>query len=168
MITLFPCFLSNKNLGTGLLPRSLLSLPLAYLFPKSPRTLHFSEECLGPWMRQVFDFPVGLCTCRFLCLPEISPFLARVHDEAAFPLFCLLWPELLDSTGRFFIRRLYYTFVNKISNFHTGKQINSFFKTNRLTIKALHIGLFRPAVRHTVWDDFINLFTSILSVKVAP
>ena len=52
--------------------------------------------------------------------------------------------------GSFFIRRSYYTFVNRLINLYTLKNSNSFLKSNRPTIKSLCIGLFRPAVRHTV------------------
>ena len=52
--------------------------------------------------------------------------------------------------GRFLIRRFYYTFVNRLSDLHTLKHVNIFIKSNRLTIKALYIGLYRPAVRHTI------------------
>ena len=87
----------NCFLSTGLLPWSLVCLLSVYLVPNSPRHLHSSEECTGPWMRQVFDFPAGLSTCRFLLLPALSPFLGRVHNEAYYPLFCLLLPEQLES-----------------------------------------------------------------------
>ena len=83
----------NFFLGVWLIPWSLVGLLLAYLVPKSPRILHSSEEFPGPWMRQVFDFSGGLSTCSFLHFPELSPFLGIVHDEAYFPLLCLLWPE---------------------------------------------------------------------------
>ena len=59
--------------------------------------------------------------------------------------------------SRFFIRRFYYTFVNRPVDFHTLKHINSFLKRGRLTIKALYIGLFSPYVRHTVKEDFVYL-----------
>ena len=52
--------------------------------------------------------------------------------------------------GRVFIRRLYYTFVNRLSNFRMLKYVNRFLKINILTIKTLYIGLFRPSVMHTV------------------
>ena len=46
----------------GMFPRSLVVLLLSYLVLKSPRTLHYSEEFPGPWIRLVFDFPVGIST----------------------------------------------------------------------------------------------------------
>ena len=50
----------------------------------------------------------------------------------------------------FFIIRLNYTFVNRLSYFHTLKYVNRFLKSNRLAINALYLDLFRPDVRHTV------------------
>ena len=87
---LFPFCLLICPLGTYLLPQSLVGLILSYLVPNYPRILHSSEECLGPWMRQVFDFPIGLSTCRFLRFPELSPLSGRVHYEAGSPLLCLM------------------------------------------------------------------------------
>ena len=83
-------------LGTGLIPRSLEGLLLAYLVPKYPRNLYYSEECPGPWTRLVLDFPDRLSSCRFLGFPELSPLSWRVHDKADSPLLCLLWPARLD------------------------------------------------------------------------
>ena len=50
-------------------------------------------------------------------------------------------------TGRFFIIRFYYTFVNTFCNLRTIKHSNSLFKRNGFAIKALNIGLFRLAIR---------------------
>ena len=86
----------NFFLGTGLLPRSLVGLLVVYLVLKSPRTVHYSDGCPGPCMRQVFDFLVGLSTCRFMRFPVLSPLSGRVHDEAASILFCLMWPAQLS------------------------------------------------------------------------
>ena len=71
--------------------------------------------------------------------------------------FSSLLPVVTSTVGicpsRFLIRSLYYTFVNRLGNFRTLKHINIFFKRDRLTIKPLYIGLFRPADRHTVKED---------------
>ena len=53
----FSCCLLIYPLGMGLLPGSSVGLPLSYLVLKSPRTLHSSEECPGPWTRQVLISP---------------------------------------------------------------------------------------------------------------
>ena len=89
-MALFSCCLLNVSLGTRLHARSLVGLLLAYLVPKSPKTLHYSEEFPGPRMRQFFNLPIGLSTCRFLRLPELSPLLGRFYDEADSPLLCLV------------------------------------------------------------------------------
>ena len=52
-MALFSCCLLISPLGTGLLPRSLVGLLLSYLVTNSPRTLHSSKECQGPWMRKI-------------------------------------------------------------------------------------------------------------------
>ena len=74
-------------------------------------------------------------------------------------VFFSLFPAVTSTVGifsiRFLIKRFYYTFVNRLGNFHTLKHINSFLKRGRLTIKALYIGLFSPYVRHTVKEDFV-------------
>ena len=68
--------------------------------------------------------------------------------------FSSLLPDVTSTVGvwpsRFFIRRFHYTLVNILNNFHTLKHINIPFKSNISTIKVLHIGLFIPAVRHTI------------------
>ena len=87
MMSLFSCCLLFFSLGKGILPWSLVGILLAYLVTKSPRILHFSEECMGTWTRQVFNLLVGLYTYLFLRLPALSPFSGRVLDEAASLLF---------------------------------------------------------------------------------
>ena len=52
--------------------------------------------------------------------------------------------------GRFFIRSLYYTFVNIFCGFRTLKHVNIFLKWNVFTIKSLNIGLFIPDIRCAV------------------
>ena len=66
---------------------------------------------------------------------------------------CFLHDE--TSTGgirpsRFFIRRFYYTFIDRLRNFHVFKYINWFLKSNRLTVKCLHIRLLAPDILHTI------------------
>ena len=105
-MALFSCCLLIFFLGKGLIPRSWVGLILAYLSPNSPRTLHSSEECKGPCMRQIFDFPVGLSTCLFLRFPALSPFSGWVHNEADSPLFCLLWLAQLEYLQVCFYRKV--------------------------------------------------------------
>ena len=57
--------------------------------------------------------------------------------------------------GRFYIRRFYYIFVNRLSGFHMIKRVNRLLKGNRLIIKDLYICLLRPTVRHTFQRYFI-------------
>ena len=105
-MALFPCCLLKFFLGTGLPLGSLVGLLLAYLVPKYPRTLHSSEECPRPWMRQVFDLPARLSTCCFLQFPSLSLFSGRVHEKAASPIFCLLRPGKLASAWVRFYKKV--------------------------------------------------------------
>ena len=78
-------------------------------------------------------------------------------------------PARLASSQVFFlIRRLYYTFINRLSDFHMLKHINRLLKSNRLKIKALYIGLFIPAVLHTVSEDLIQFGYADLISQILP
>ena len=80
----------NFFLGMGLFPWSLVGLLLAYLVPKSSRTLKSSEECPGPWMIQVLDSLFKRSTYCFRRLPALSPISGRVLDKADSSLLFLL------------------------------------------------------------------------------
>ena len=82
-------------LSMGLFPWSLLGLILAYLAPKSPRTLHSSEECPWTLMKQVFDSIFEQSTNRFWSLPALPPIMGWVLDKAACIILFLMWPEHL-------------------------------------------------------------------------
>ena len=137
-------------LGTGWFLWSLVGLPLVYSATNSPRTLHSSEECPGTWMIHVFYLLVNQSTYHFLHLPLISPIAAWVLDDAYSPLLFLKRPARLAYVWVDFITRFYYNLVNRFRDFYELKQVNSLLKRNRLSIKSLHIGLFRLAVRHTI------------------
>ena len=64
-----------------------------------------------------------------------------------------------------YLIRFQYNFAIRPRNFHKLKHTNTLCKGNKLTIKVLYIGLFTPAVRHTVKEDFILFGTPIISVK---
>ena len=57
-------FLLNLFLGKRLLLWSYVGWDTSYLVPNPPRTLHSSEECPRPSMRQVFDPLFKLSTYR--------------------------------------------------------------------------------------------------------
>ena len=52
-ISLLSCFILNFFIFEIFYPRSLVGIILEYLEPKSPKTLHSSDECPGPWMTQL-------------------------------------------------------------------------------------------------------------------
>ena len=56
--------------------------------------------------------------------------------------------------GGYFIRRFYYTFINRFINLLSLKHVNSFLKWNRFTIKAFHIGLLRSSI--TIQFSYVN------------
>ena len=56
-IALFSFCLLNFLLGTLSFLRSLVGIILTSLEPKSPSTLHSSDECPGQCIRQVFTYP---------------------------------------------------------------------------------------------------------------
>ena len=58
--------------------------------------------------------------------------------------------------GRVFIRKFYYTFVNRFCDFHTLKNVNSFLKRNIFAIKALNIGFFRSDIRLAVLKNIVQ------------
>ena len=151
-----------------LLPWSLVGLLIAYLVPNFPRTLNSSEECPGSWMRQVFDFLLGylhtfFCTCQ----------CSHPYWGESMMRRLLIYFDYCDQNGwnlprQIFIRRFYYTFVNRFEDLHTLKHINSFLRCDRLTIKALYTGLSIPAVMHTVKEDLVQLGYSDLIIKIRP
>ena len=83
-----------------------------------------------------------------------------------------LIPAVASTVGiypdSFLIRRCYHTFANKLCDLHTLKHVYRFIKQNRLTIKSLNVGLFRPAVRHTILKNLIKFSYINLSAKVSP
>ena len=71
-IALLYCCLVCSFLFSWLCPRLLVCLILAYLEPKSPRTLYLSDECPWPWMRLVgLYLPFRWSTYIFLRLSAL-------------------------------------------------------------------------------------------------
>ena len=72
-VALSSCFQFNIIFFVGSWLRYLVSLLLEYLKPKSPSTLHSSEECPGIWMIQVsLDLSFGWSTYIFTWFPVLS------------------------------------------------------------------------------------------------
>ena len=92
--SIFYCCLLNFLMFVGSRPWSLVGLILACLEPKSPKTLHSSDECPGKWMRYVcLGLSFGWYTYLFLRFLALSLISELVFEEAASPLIFLLWPE---------------------------------------------------------------------------
>ena len=94
---LLSCCLLNLPLGTGLIPRYLVGLLLAYLVTNSPRILHSSEECPGPQIIQVFDLLFDRSTYWLRPLLALSSVAGWVLEKAASTLFLLPSPVRLAS-----------------------------------------------------------------------
>ena len=129
----------------------LIRLPLIILSPKVSQDLTFIRRISGGvdetgsrfYLRVIyisFSVLAGDLSCRRASFRR-GGFSSHIPSVTSTVGICL---------GRFFIRRLYYTFVNIFCNFHTLKHINSLFKRNGFAIKALNIGLFRTSIRHAV------------------
>ena len=148
---------------------SLVGLHLAYLAPKSPRTLHLSEECLGQWIKTGFRFAQrGIYISFYVLARNITHYRVSMWRDS----FSSIWPIVTSMVGIFpssFLRGgFYYTFINRFSNIHSLKHVNFFFKWNRLTVKSLHTFLLTPVIRRTIQQNFVHAVMPIWSENVAP
>ena len=64
------------------------------------------------------------------------------------------YPDVTSTVGifpsRFFLRRLYYIFINIFCYLYALKHVNVCLKSNVLIIKSLHTCLINPAIGYTV------------------
>ena len=93
---------------------------------------------------------------RTIYIPFSAPDSALTHLGVSIwrGAFSSHFPAVTSMVGicpsSLFIRRFYYTFVNRFYNFHTFKRVNIFFLSNTFTIKYLNICLLAPTVGYTV------------------
>ena len=91
---------------------SLVSLILAYLEPKSPRTLHSYDECPGPCLIQFFYSALGCSTYIFSTLASTLTFHRISMWQGRFSsLFSSVTSMGGKLPSRLFIGSLYYTFI---------------------------------------------------------
>ena len=134
-----------------MIPMVLSRLTICILSTKLPQDITFIRRISGAVDDTSFRFALKVIYILFLALPRAIPcrgsglrqgVLSSIIPDATRTV--VIYP------GRFFIRRFYYTLVNRFWNFYMLKHINILFKQNGFSIKALNTYLFRPDIMHDV------------------
>ena len=128
-----------------------ISLNFSILITKVPQDLTFIRRMSGAMNETGFQFSLRAI---YILFSELARALTSNRVSLSIGGLPSLIPAVTSTVGifpgRFFTRRFYYTFVTRFYYFHTLKYVNRFLEGDRFVIKAMNIGLFRPAIRHDV------------------
>ena len=162
-MALFSCCLLNFP-WYGMITMVLSTITFSLLITKVSQDLAFIRRIPGAVNETAFWFACWVIYISFLelvsALTHRGVSLWQGVFSSIIPYFTIVVGIFL---GRDFIIRFYYTSVNWLGNLHTLKHVNSFLKLKIFKIKSLHIGLIRPAIRHTVSLKKFDSVTPILS-----
>ena len=104
------------------------------------------------WTYPQYGLHIFYCACHRYHLSR-SEYLMR---QLLLFLTCY-WKHGWQLPLWFFIRSLYYNFLNRFSYVHAFKHVNIIFKGNIFAIKSLHIRLLAPTIGRTIQQNLIYI-----------
>ena len=134
-----------------MIPMVISRLTISLLSTKFSQDLTFVIRMSGAVNKTGFWFALQSIYISFLVLSgALYRLRVSLRRGGLYSLILAVTSTIGIFHCSFFIRRFYYTFVDRFCDLRTLKHVNSLFKWNGFARKDLNIGLFRPAIRHPV------------------
>ena len=151
IMALFSSCLLFFLLGVVWFPWYLVVLLLVYLAPKVSQGFIFVRRLSEAMNETIFWFALRAINVLFSVLASALSCLGVIIRWGVLSsIIVAVNITVVIFLGRFFIRRFYYTFANRLCGLRTLKHINIILKENRFAIKSLNMGLFRPAIGYYI------------------